>query len=126
MKIRTLLVSSVAGLVLLAGCGQDFCVLGLGPCTAPRQPHSDNPTTTDPLKFSSPPAYVYTSERVTFAVTGGNKPYRFSIATGAGLIHQTTGEFLAPTIAGPVGVRVTDAAGKTRDYAIMVEERPPG
>ncbi|MCM2277184.1 MAG: hypothetical protein NDJ89_03845 [Oligoflexia bacterium] len=56
----------------------------------------------------------------TFSSAGGVSPYSYSVISGGGTIHASSGVYTAPGAAGTTTVRVTDAQGNTSDAAVTI------
>ncbi len=60
------------------------------------------------------------NQGITFSAANGTPPYRYSLASGDGVIDPSSGTYTAPAAAGAAVVRVTDAAGATDDAALDI------
>src|SRR5258708_39935818 len=94
---RARLALLTVGILLLASCG------GGGGGGAPPPP---------PLTLSSPSASLGAGTTLALTAAGGQTPYAFSIASGAGTV-DSTGLFTAPATAGTTVVEVTDKNAAT-------------
>ncbi len=56
----------------------------------------------------------------SFLGVGGQTPYTYSVVSGGGSIHSSTGSYTAPATAGIAVVRVTDAIGQTADSSVTI------
>jgi hypothetical protein len=56
----------------------------------------------------------------TFAASGGQLPYGYSIVSGPGAIDSASGVFTAPTAAGSATVKVTDASGESATASVTI------
>ena len=56
----------------------------------------------------------------TFAGSGGQVPYTYSIFSGGGSIVAATGAYTAPAAAGSAVVRITDAIGQIADSTVTI------
>lgn len=56
----------------------------------------------------------------TFSATGGEAPYTYDLASGAGAIDASSGVYTAASAAGATTVRVSDHAGHTATAAVTV------
>lgn len=63
---------------------------------------------------------VAVNNTFTFSATNGVAPYSYSVAAGAGTIHNTTGLYTAPGAPGSATLRVTDSLGNTSDATVTV------
>ena len=55
-----------------------------------------------------------------FTASGGTPPYLYTLFSGAGSITSTTGNFVAPGVAGSTVVRVTDQLGQFADAIVTI------
>jgi hypothetical protein len=92
-------------ILVLAACGG-----GGGGGGAPPPP---------PLTLSSPSASLGAGTTVALAAAGGQAPYAFSIASGAGSVDGA-GLFTAPETAGTTVVQVTDKSGATAKTSLLI------
>jgi Domain of unknown function (DUF5122) beta-propeller len=91
------------GILLLASCGG-----GGGGATQP-----------PPLTLSSPSSSLGAGTTLVLTAAGGQTPYTYSIASGAGTI-DSTGLFSAPASAGTTVVEVTDKNGATAKTSLQI------
>jgi len=117
---------------ILSGAGT--IVSGTGVYTAPNTSGSDVVQVTDSLGNTSQSAVtindalgitpvavtVAVNNTYTFSTTGGTAPFTFSIQSGAGSIHPTSGVYTAPATAGSAVVEVTDNLGATATANVTV------
>lgn len=100
--------------LMLVGCGEDVCVLGVGDC-------SELETV---LQISASSTSVATGSSLTFTASGGTEPRIFSIIaanpTDFGSINATTGEYTPGSDTGVVCIRVTDSNSDSADLCITV------
>lgn len=73
-----------------------------------------------PVTIAPTSLNLVASKTTTFAASGGEAPYTFSILSGGGSINSATGYFTAPANASSVIVRVTDNRGQTANAAVTV------
>lgn len=112
--------------VVLAGCGQDYCVLGMGPCQGGKD-KPPNPVL-ESLVLVTPPSYVLVNETVTFVTTGGTPPISFTITQGGGTLtalSDRSARYVAPPRTGPVSILLKDANSKTLEWAFVVRVKRP-
>ncbi|GIL18537.1 MAG: hypothetical protein BroJett040_22880 [Oligoflexia bacterium] len=109
-----------------------------GEFTAPATSGSVSVTVTDSLSNTSQatvtvnPALSITPTTVTlatgntqsFAGVNGVSPYQFSMLSGTGSIHLTSGLYAAPPTTGTEIVRITDSLFNTSDATITVVPQP--
>lgn len=76
-----------------------------------------------PLQISPATITVVQSSTRTFTASGGIEPYAFSVLSGQGSIHSSTGVFTAPAAPGTTFIRVRDAGGN--ETAAVVTITPP-
>lgn len=83
MRMKALTFLGVVALV--AGCGTQVCVLGMGDCAAMFSGTSSSSTTTSyiGLKISGVSAVSLRSPTVTYVPSGGTSPYTFSISSSS-------------------------------------------
>ncbi len=81
---------------------------------APQAQSGISPTLSPASKLMSP------SAQVTFTATGGVAPYAYSIQSGTGSIHASTGLFTAPSTAEINTVKVTGSDGGTATATVFV------
>lgn len=101
---RARLALLTVGILLLASCGGGG---GGGPPPPP------------PLTLSSPSASLGAGTTLVLTAAGGQTPYAFSVASGAGTIDGT-GIFTAPETAGTTVVEVTDKNGTTARTSLQI------
>jgi len=101
---RVRLALLTVGILLLASCGGGG---GGGPPPPP------------PLTLSSPTTSLGAGTTLTLTAAGGQPPYSFSIASGAGTVDDT-GLFTAPAAAGTTVVEVTDKNGATAMASLQI------
>jgi hypothetical protein len=101
---RARLALLTVGTLLLASCGGGG---GGGPPPPP------------PLTLSSPTASLGAGTTLALTAAGGQTPYAFSIASGAGTV-DSTGLFTAPAAAGTSVVEVTDKNGLTAKTSLQI------
>lgn len=77
-------------------------------------------TIVDPLSISPNSLLLATSSSQTFAAVGGVGARTFSMASGLGSIHSTSGVYTSSTAAGADVILVTDTAGKSVSVAIAI------
>lgn len=82
----------------------------------PESPGSTSAT----LALSLSTKTLNTGETFTFTASGGKTPYTFSVASGTGSIHSTSGLYTTPNTSGSATVRVTDAKSNTSDCAVTI------
>jgi|GEM_PF-2017750 len=59
---------------------------------------------------------------ITFNARGGKPPYSYSIQSGNGSIHPTSGAYIAPSITGAAIIKVTDSDGNATTSSIDIYE----
>src|SRR5579859_8009036 len=99
---RVRLALLTVGILVLAACG------GGGGAAPP-----------PPLTLSSPSSSLGAGTTLALTAAGGQTPYTFSIASGAGTIGST-GIFTAPATAGTTVVEVTDKNGATAKTSLQI------
>jgi trimeric autotransporter adhesin len=100
---RARLALLTVGILLLASCGG-------GGGGAPPPP---------PLTLSSPAASLGAGTTLALTAAGGQIPYVFSVASGAGTV-DSTGLFTAPATSGTTVVEVTDKNGATAKTSLQI------
>lgn len=63
---------------------------------------------------------VYPTETLAIQAEGGIPPYTYSITSGLGNLHATSGLFTAANSAGSTQIRVTDALGNYQESSITI------
>ena len=115
-------VVSLAFLGLLAGCGREVCVMGIGDC-------NEKPiTTTQSGKFevTADKTRVEPGNTITLTVRGGRAPFRYSLVEGDGRIENKTGNtavFTASSKLGVVLIRVRDDRDEVVEIPILCVDK---
>ena len=65
-------------------------------------------------------ASIPAGSTLTFAHSGGQSPYAFSVVSGGGVIDSASGRYTAPAMTGTASVQVTDALGSTAQASISL------
>lgn len=102
-------------------------LLGYTNCSNPKvdengsNPYSSMSSSEDnKLQISPAAKTIGLGESFQIAVTGGSKPYRFSLASGGGSIDPNTGVYVGPSIDSDAVVNVEDITGKMGQAVIKV------
>lgn len=115
----TKLLLSLTALAVLAGCGKDLCVAGIGECKV-KEP---NPIT-GKLEMTAPVSKLAMTSRTTLTIKGGQAPYTVMIMSGGGSLAAdtaTTVIFQAPNFPGAVVIKATDETKAVSQVALIVE-----
>lgn len=84
---------------------------------------SSEPGIPDELRFEISETTIDINTNFIFTVHGGTLPYTFSLQSGPGTLHASSGVFSAGPTPGIATVRVTDAMGKSIDASITIISR---
>jgi alpha-tubulin suppressor-like RCC1 family protein len=76
------------------------------------------------MTLSHPTLLMQINKSHSFSTSGGVTPYTYTVYTGEGTIHPTTGHFIASANAGTTIIRVTDAQGSIAEGIITVVTGP--
>lgn len=82
-------------------------------------------TVTSILTVSPVTQTISPSGTVTLIPAGGTAPYSFSVVSGGGSIHSSTGLYTAPATGTTAVLRVTDSMAQTADSTISVINATP-
>ncbi len=82
---------------------------------------SDATVTVNPVVSIAPASKILAvNNQFSFTAMNGVPPYAYSVFSGGGNIHPTTGMYTAPASSGSANVRVTDSTGATANSTITI------
>jgi hypothetical protein len=76
----------------------------------------------NPLRTLATTYQVATDDAAIFSVLGGEKPYRYTLLSGAGTLHQE-GAYHTPAAAETASIQVTDAAGSSLLLSVVTTQK---
>lgn len=78
-------------------------------------------TTVLPVSLSPASSTIAVGNTITLSASGGSVPYTYSVFSGGGSIHSSTGVYTASGVSGGVTVQVSDSLGQVAQSFISVQ-----
>ncbi|MCM2323523.1 MAG: hypothetical protein NDJ90_09705, partial [Oligoflexia bacterium] len=77
-------------------------------------------TIVEPLSLSPGTISLLKGSGIVFSARGGLDPYSYAVKTGQGSINNSTGAYIAPSVAGTATIEVTDSLGTKAESAVTI------